>query len=440
MDLHAIAFDASGRLLAGTDVGVHRSDNAGNAWRSLNEGLSIAQFYPSVSIHPSDENFFLGGLQDNGTARRGSNGTWSRVLGADGGYTALHPDSPNILFSQTQHTGNLFKSTNGGKNFQDSSSGINSSDRDAFMCPTVFDPNDPNVLFYGTHRIYRSTNLGDSWSAISGDLTDGGPLAAIRAIAWAPSDSSIVYASTTDGKLLVGDDGGTQWTARLTDLGDWSRITRDITIAQWDVDTAYMGVPRFGVDQVLKTADRGESWTALDGDLPDIPVNAVDVHRSETGDIFLFIGTDRDVRISCDEGGHWTTLADADLPNTIVTEVRYQPDLERLVVATQGRGAGRVENAAPEEFSEICASNDDDDDGGEDDDDGDDGSENENGDTSDHDSGSDDDLSGCGCRSNPRRLPVGLVALSGIAAQLHRRRPRRAPSAQPPANRRTRSR
>ena len=101
-------------------------------WEDLNNGLGLVQFYPGISVHPTDPTFLLGGLQDNGTNRRDGPLDWSIRLGGDGGHTALHPATPNIMFGEYQGTGNLFASLDGGENFFRSSSGIDSGDR---RCP-----------------------------------------------------------------------------------------------------------------------------------------------------------------------------------------------------------------------------------------------------------------------------------------------------------------
>src|SRR5262245_31328335 len=96
-DNHALAWDASGRLLCGDDGGVHRTANLGASWQVLNTGLGLIQFYAGLSTHPTDDNVIVGGTQDNGTNRRsGSSLLWETVLGGDGGWTQINQANPLI--------------------------------------------------------------------------------------------------------------------------------------------------------------------------------------------------------------------------------------------------------------------------------------------------------------------------------------------------------
>lgn len=334
VDLHALAFDAAGRLLAADDGGLHRSDNLGDSWIALNNGLGLIQFYAGLSIHPTLAGFVLAGFQDNGSCRRQENGTWSSVLGGDGGHTAISPTNANILFAEYQGSGNLYRSTDGGGDFNYSGSGISGSDRNCFLPPVIYNPTTAQQLYYATHRIYRSSNDGSSWSAVSGDITGGGS-AAIRALVAAPSNGQTLYAATNDGRVLNSRNGGAAWDLRLSGNPGWPRVTREIAVDPDDEATAYLGVAWFGEDQVLKTTDYGQTWSAIDGDLPDVPVNSVAVCGAACQRI-LFAGTDRGVYYTLDEN-QWRKLGN-NLPNSPVIDLVVDAGRDRLVAATQGRG------------------------------------------------------------------------------------------------------
>ena len=173
------------------------------------------------------------------------------------------------MFAEIQGTGNVYRADNGGNSFRPRSAGINRGDRHCFLPPMVYDPKQEGRLLYATHRIYESTDDGFRWTAISEDLTGGAP-AAIRALVIAPSDSAIVYAATNDGRVLVSTDGGREWEVTRTDNPGWPRVTRELAVDPGDAATVYLGVGWFGVEQVLKTTDRGQAWTASDGDLRDV--------------------------------------------------------------------------------------------------------------------------------------------------------------------------
>ncbi len=339
VDMHGLAFDAIGRLLCADDGGLHRSADNGNSWYALNEGLGAIQFYPGLSLHPTNRDFVLGGTQDNGTNRRESGWDWSHRLGGDGGYTALHPATPNYMFAEHQGTGNLYRSTNGGGNFFAASAGINPSDRNCFLPPMTYAPDNPNTVYYGTHRVYRSTNGGTAWTPISDDLTGGAP-AAIRALVVAPSNGQTLYAATNDGRVLVSTDGGVDWNLTLEGIPGWPRVTRELAVDPRHDGTALLAVSQFGVDQVRITTDYGQTWTGIDGDLPDVPANTAAIHNDGRQRL-LFVGTDRGVYVSCNDGANWRKMG-TELPNTPVNDLIVDTRFDRLVAGTLGRGAWEI--------------------------------------------------------------------------------------------------
>ena len=110
VDFHALRFDASGRLWAGSDGGVYRRELNGNL-TNLNAGLGITQFYPGISGKANER--LIGGAQDNGSSRYDGGPNWTGILGADGGYTAMHPTNRNILYATAQQL-QIYKSTDAG--------------------------------------------------------------------------------------------------------------------------------------------------------------------------------------------------------------------------------------------------------------------------------------------------------------------------------------
>ncbi len=339
VDMHAAAWDAAGRLLIGDDGGVHRSANLGTSWSSLNTGLGVIQFYAGLSTHPADDQVVLGGTQDNGTNLRSADSlAWVGVLGGDGGWTQIDQAAPLRSFGEYQGSGNLYRSTNGGASYNYVGTGINTSDRNAFLPPYLIDPTDSNRMLYATQRVYRSLNGGTSWSVLSGDLSDGS--GAIRALAMAPSDPDVVYAATNDGNVQLSTDGGATFGLILDGHPGWPRVTREITVDPTDPSVVYLATAHFGAEQVLRSGDAGASWQSLDGDLPDLPVNvvAVDARWSPAE---LYAGSDAGLYRSLDDGHTWQKIA-AGMPNAAIIDLRLDTGRERLIVGTQGRGAWEV--------------------------------------------------------------------------------------------------
>lgn len=339
VDLHALAWDAAGRLLAGDDGGLHRSTTAGNSWTSLNHGLGLVQLYAGFSSHPTQDETFFGGFQDNGTNKRSAPGkNWSSVFGGDGGWTQVDQASPQRVFVEYQGTANLYLSTSGGGGFNWSGSGIDSGDRNCFLPPFLIQEGDSSRMLYATHRVYRSTNGGGNWAAISSDLSGGA--GAIRCLAQASSNPSIVYAATNDGRVLRSDNGGATFTTLLTGHPGWPRVTREITVHPRRPRRVYLAGAAFGVAQVRRSTNWGTTWKTRDGDLPDVPVNVIEIALLDEGEA-LFAGTDSGLFVSFDSGGHWGRYGSG-LPNACVIDVAVDMVRERVVVATQGRGVWRA--------------------------------------------------------------------------------------------------
>lgn len=340
VDMHGLTYDAQHRLLCANDGGLHISPDNGSSWTALNDGLGVVQFYAGLSLQHTNETFVLAGTQDNGVNRREGPLNWTTRLGGDGGYTALHPDVPDSMWAEFQGTGNLYFSSNGGQSFSRRASGINSSDRNCFLPPVTYSPDSPTTLLYATHRIYRTTNTGASWTAISGDLTGGGS-AAVRALVIAPSNAQTVYAATNDGRILVSVDGGSVWDLKLTGIPGWPRVTREIAVDPADDAVAYLAVSQFGVDQVLRTRNRGDNWWSITGNLPDVPANSVAVYRD--GELrAVFLGTDAGVYMAAGNETVWS-LYGAGMPHSPVNDIVVDTHAGRLVASTMGRGMWSIE-------------------------------------------------------------------------------------------------
>jgi photosystem II stability/assembly factor-like uncharacterized protein len=346
-DVHAFETDAAGRLVVGDDGGIHRTTFVG-AYEVLNGDIGTIQFYAGLSIHPTDPVKMLGGLQDNGCVLRTSDSSlvWNHVTSGDGGWTEISPHDPNVMFTESQGTGQLYRSTNGGSSFSGVGSGL--SGRNCFLPPFVLDPAVPGRMLYATERVWVSTNNGTSFAPLSPDLTDS-TTAAIRALAIAPSDARRVYAATNNGRVLASEDGGATFELRLTGVAGWPRVTREIVPDRYDPATVYLAGATFGAPHVRRSTDGGATWQTLDGNLPDVPVNVIGVdNRGVSGT--LYAGADDGVYRSIDDGQNWTRFGD-NLAHTAVIDLRVEPARNRMVVSTQGRGAWLVSLPCPVDYN-----------------------------------------------------------------------------------------
>jgi len=227
VDHHAMAFCPSlpGRVYEGNDGGLYRSNNSGADWTKLDD-QPTNQFY-AIAIDNLSPGRLYGGTQDNGTQRtHGDIDTWAPVLWGDGFYCIVDPTDSDIVFAESQW-GNLYKSTDGGDDFYWAQEGIDEDDRTNWSTPVVMDPTNPQIMYYGSYRVYRSTDKGEYWSAYSDDLTGGdhgANFGTVTTIAVAPSSPGTVYAGTDDGRVWVKSDPG-NWTLISGALPD-SWVTR----------------------------------------------------------------------------------------------------------------------------------------------------------------------------------------------------------------------
>lgn len=338
VDLHALTFDASGRLLCGDDGGVHRSPNLGGSWSHLNTGLCTIQFYAGVSTHPTNDLIFFGGTQDNGSHRHSASGQlWTSISGGDGGWTQLDQVNPLRVFAESQGTGALYRSVDGGNTVNGAGAGL--AGRNCFLPPYLIDPHNSQRMLYGTERVFVSTDGGSNFSPLSADLTGGGS-AAIRALAIGPSDSSYVYAATNDGRILASSDGGATFTLRLSNVPGWPRTTREIAVDPVDPRTVYLATAAFGQPQVRRSRDAGATWQTLSAALPDVPVNVIGVDSRGPGPV-IYAGTDSGLYRTVNDGQTWRKYG-SNLPNACVIDLVVEPGRERVTVGTQGRGAWTV--------------------------------------------------------------------------------------------------
>ena len=330
VDWHVVTVDPNDptRVFAGNDGGAFLSRDGGDTFESLNAGLATSLHYPGLSVHPTDPTGVLTGLQDNGTliARNGML-QWNGVNGGDGAYTAINPDNPDIMYVSSQN-GNMRRlqlSTNSSRGI---TNGIDAAERRAFIAPFVIDPQRPTRLYFGGARVFRTTNEGTNWTAISTDLTRGS--GTISAIAVAPTDSAVIFAGTNDGNVRYTRDYGVTWLSPTTTLP--SRAVTDFAIDPTDANRVVVTFGSSGTSHLFRSDDGGVTWTDINGTLPDVTTQAAAWGPGGR----LFVGNMLGVYESRDRGATWTR--NEGLPTIRITDLVYNARTNRLVAATYGRG------------------------------------------------------------------------------------------------------
>ncbi len=345
VDHHAIAFDMNTptRVVVGNDGGVFTSITTGTSWtKSLN--LPILQFYAGTVDFQNPQRT-MGGSQDNGTPRTltGSTNDWQSIYGGDGFYVLVDPTNPNRIYAESQN-GGLGYSVNGGTSFSGGTTGIASTDRKNWCTPIAMDLTTPLTLYTGTHRLYRTTNGMQNWTAISDDLTRGpnGRIGTITTIDVAVSNPGVIYVGTDDGKVSVTTDGGTTWNDITGTLP--IRCVSRVTIDPDSANVCYVTLSGYLQDlnnaHLYKTTNYGQSWINIGGNLPDIPLNDVivdPVYRP-----FLYVATDAGVVYSTNQGAIWNVLSTG-MPEVPVHDLTLHSPTRKLVAFTHGRSAFTID-------------------------------------------------------------------------------------------------
>jgi uncharacterized repeat protein (TIGR01451 family) len=342
-DLHAFAFSADSSILyLGNDGGVWSTSAPGATpvpWNELNNALAITQFYFSPSINPKNIADSFGGTQDNGTQKYSGMLTWDDVVCGDGGSTAIDPVSSNVYSSCWQGNGVVWKSTADGVfgSWSQSAGGINLGDTMAFIPPLAIDSLHPANLYFGTYRVYQTTNNAGNWAPISGDLNAG----ALVTIAVAPTNSNTVYAGGYNSIVQVTTNAlagaGAVWNNRSTGLPP--RFLTQVVVDPHTSTTACVGFSGFSgfvdsLGHIFRTTDGGVTWKDISGNLPNIPVNAVTIDPRLPNT--YYVATDIGVFRTRNGGGLWSVLG-AGLPRVAVLGLTLHNPTRTLRAATHGR-------------------------------------------------------------------------------------------------------
>jgi photosystem II stability/assembly factor-like uncharacterized protein len=336
VDHHAMVWDPRypSRVYLGNDGGIYRSDTDGDGGWVKATYQPYTQFY-SGAISPQDTSRVSGGTQDNGSLRSWGPASFNEYVGGDGEENLINPTNVDNVFACYQY-GNCFRSTDGGETV-DFFTDATTADRRNWFTPVQFDPNDPQVMYYGGNRLNRSTDNGLTWTPISPDLTGGPgqdayPFGTITTVAAAASDARTIYVGTDDGRMWITRDLGATWTLVLSGQA-W--VTR-VAVDPRNSSTVYVTLSgyRSGSYQphVMVSRNGGTSWTDLSGNLPQAPVN--DVVLGQFG--ALYVATDQGVFVSPSGRDRWQRLGRG-MPLVPVDDIEYDPGHHRLVAATFGR-------------------------------------------------------------------------------------------------------
>ncbi|MFN6202041.1 MAG: WD40/YVTN/BNR-like repeat-containing protein, partial [Acidobacteriota bacterium] len=399
VDNHTIWIDPSNtsHYLVGSDGGIYESHDRGATWH-FKSNMPITQFY-DVTVDQSTPFYTVcGGTQDNNTwcgpSQTNSlsgitNGDWFVTTGGDGFHVRIDPQDPNIIYSTSQYGVLVRYDRRTGERI-----GIQPKEgrgepplRWNWDSPLLISPHASSRIYFAANRLFRSDDRGDTWQAISPDLTRQidrdslpvmgriwGPEAIAKhqstsfygnivALAESPKKEGLIYVGTDDGLIQVTDDGGKNWRKvdQFPGVPERTFVAR-LLASQHDANTAYAVLNNHKSADfkpyLLKTTDAGKTWVSVAGNLPSLPTTGplwsiAEDHRRPA---LLFVGSEFGLFFTIDGGQRWTQLKGG-LPTIAVRDLAIQRANNDLVVGTFGRGIYILDNYAPlrETTPEILA-------------------------------------------------------------------------------------
>lgn len=329
------------RVWIGNDGGVDVSYDGGDTWVKV-DSQPVGQFY-TVQVDNEDPYNVYGGLQDNGTLKGSSQARpgideWRFVGGGDGMHIEVDPRD-GTLYTGFQF-GFYFRSGGGSVRPRDALK--EPALRYNWQTPIRLSDHNADVLYFGAQKLYRSLDRGDTWTALSEDLTTSEnrgdvPFATITTLSESPERFGLLWVGTDDGHVWVTDDGGVEWSHVAAGLPADRWVSR-VVASHHAEKRAYVSLNGYRQDDITPylyaTDDLGKTWTSIAAGLPGEPINVV--REDPVNEDVLYVGTDRGVYVSLDRGKTWQGL-DGTMPNVPVHDLAVHPRERELVAGTHGR-------------------------------------------------------------------------------------------------------
>lgn len=370
--------------LVGCDGGIYESFDRAGSWQHKSN-LPVTQFYDVTCDESGPFYHVYGGTQDNftlgGPARTRSqhgimNQDWFVVQGGDGFHCKVDPTDPNIVYGVLQYGVICRYDRKTGQRVQiQPVPGPNEPPlRWNWDSPLIISPHDPKRLYFAANRLYRSDDRGDSWTAVSGDLTRQidrnklpvmgkvwGPDAIFKngstslygncvALAESPLKEGVLFVGTDDGLIQVTEDGGKNWRKYETFPGVPDRTYVSKLIAsQHDAGTVYASFDNHKngdfTPYLLKSTDSGKTWKSIVGDLP-VRGSVYCIAEDHVNRDLLFCGTEFGLFVTLDGGQKWHRFKNG-LPTIQVKDLCIQRKQNDLVIGTFGRSIYVIDDYTP---------------------------------------------------------------------------------------------
>lgn len=337
----------SKHILLGNDGGLYESYDEGANWRHINN-MPVGQFY-TVNVDMEKPYNVYGGLQDNGTLVGSSKSVpnrtkhWEQLFGGDGMFVSPDPRDNNIVYTGFQF-GNYYRVNREENDFTKITPQHDIGEdvlRFNWRTPLILSDHNPDIVYVGAQKLYRSLDRGDHWEAISPDLTKNReqgnvPFSTISTVSESPLKFGLVYVGTDDGNVHISKAAG----------GDWTLISEGLPKDKWVASVfasphneaeVYVALNGYREDDfktyIFMSTDYGKNWKSLKSNLPEVVVN--DLIQDPVNPDLLYLGTDHGAYTSFDKGNSWVMINQ--IPNVASYDLMVHPRENELIVGTHGR-------------------------------------------------------------------------------------------------------
>ena len=374
----------SNHILDGNDGGVGISWDKGATWEGI-YNMDLGQFY-HVTYDMDTPYNVCGGLQDNYTwcgpsavrSRQGIvNDDWFQIHGGDGFEAQIDPTNSRIIYAESQdgNVSRVDRLTNERKTIRPVPPRGEAPYRWNWNTPILMSPHDPSTIYVGANRVFKSTDRGQSWTAISGDLTEAtdreglslmGQVAKDFTIAKndgvqsygnivqlveSPKTAGVLYAGTDDGKVHMTKDAGKTWTditGKFPGVPKNAYVSR-LSASAHDVNVVYATFDNHRADDygtyIYASVDGGNNFRSIGEGIPKgHAVTAMTEDPKNPG--VLYSGSEFGLFVSPDRGGRWTRIK-SNLPTVPIHEIVIHPRENDMIVATHGRSIWILDDITP---------------------------------------------------------------------------------------------